>query len=315
MAAEGRENHREGGKVSSRQRERSVATLARNRHRVVTAAELLRLGYSRREIERRIESGRLVPRYRGVYAVGPGSLTDQGELAAAAVFAAPDGVISHRAAAVHSRLVEAMRPGIIDITSLRRIAAPEGIRAHRAQLPRDERMILEGIPLTTTGRTILDCAATATPHQLERMLNEAFVRGLPIRPPLGDLLDRYPGRRGVTAARTALERFEGGPTPTKSPDEVRFLDFLDRHGFPRPHTNVVIETRIGRLEVDCCWPRERLVIEVDALSTHGSRPRMLKDRRHDRALSVAGWRPGRVMDEDLDDEASLAVEIRALLGA
>jgi hypothetical protein len=42
---------------------------------------------------------------------------------------------------------------------------------------------------------------------------------------------------------------------------------------------------------------------------------MLKDRRQDRALTLAGWTPARLMEDDLDDEESLAVEIRGLLGA
>jgi len=301
-------------KVSSRERERGLATLASNRHRVVAGRELVRLGLNQQQIQRRVSDGRLVRRYRGVYSVGPGALTADGERLAAAVFAAPDGVVSHRAAAGHLGLMSS-RGGIIDITSSRRIAAPDGIRAHRSTFPRDERMILRNVPVTSTGRTIVDCAAAAGPREVERMLNEAYVLRLPVRPSLRDLLNRYPGRRGVAAVHAALESFEGGRTPTKSELEDDFLDFLDRHGFPRPLTNVIIRTRIGPLRVDCCWPATRLVIEVDAPSTHGSRPSMLDDRRRDRALTLAGWRPGRVMSEDLDDEAALAVEIHALLAA
>lgn len=316
MDDEGRETHRDGGKVSSRQRDRTLVTLARNRHRVVTAAELLRIGFSRREIDRRVEDGRLFRRYRGVYIVGPGALTAHGEWLAAALFAAPDGVVSHFDAARIQGLVKGGAGGIIDVTSPRRVEAPKGIRAHRSSLPRDERTILHGVPVTTTGRTLFDCAAAgATPRELERMLNEAFVHRLPIRPPLRELLTRYPRRRGVAGIRVALERFEGGRTPTKSGLEERYLGFLDRHGFPRPLTNHVIETHIGRLTVDLCWPARRVVIEIDAPSTHASRPRMLLDRRRDRALVLAGWTPGRLMSEDLDDEASLAGEIRALLAA
>jgi len=42
---------------------------------------------------------------------------------------------------------------------------------------------------------------------------------------------------------------------------------------------------------------------------------MVKDRRRDRALGLAGWRHERLMDFDLDDEPALAREITALLAA
>lgn len=182
-------------------------------------------------------------------------------------------------------------------------------------MPRDERTIFKGIPVTTTGRTILDCATSATPREIERMLIEAFMLGLPVKPALAVLLDRHPRSRGAASVRVALKRFEDGPTPTRNDLEDRFLDFLDRHGLPRPQTNYDIPTHIGTIEVDLCWPAERVVIEVDAPSTHGSRPRMLNDRRRDRALTLAGWTPGRVMEDDLEDEPALAAEIRAFLSA
>jgi len=113
---------------------------------------------------------------------------------------------------------------------------------------------------------------------------------------------------------TASQLFDLG-LPTNSELEERFIAFLDRHGLPRPLTNRRIATTIGTLRVDCLWPAERLVVELDAFGTHGSRPCMVKDRRRDRALGLAGWRHERLMDFDLDDEPALAREITALLAA
>lgn len=147
------------------------------------------------------------------------------------------------------------------------------------------------------------------------MLNAAYMRGLPLKPLPSVLLARYPCSRGVRTLRAALTAFEVGPTPTRSPLEERYLAFLDCHHFPRPLTNHRITTGIGVLTVDLCWPEQRLVIEVDAPSTHGARPSMLNDRRRDRALILAGWTPGRLMEEDLEDEGALAAEITALLAS
>ncbi len=91
------------------------------------------------------------------------------------------------------------------------------------------------------------------------------------------------------------------------------LALVERHGLPRPLVNHRIETDDGTFEVDLVWPDQRVAIEVDAPGSHGSRPRMRRDRRRDRALLRAGWKPGRVMDEDLVDEDALVREITGLL--
>jgi hypothetical protein len=282
---------------------------------VASLDDLRALGLSVDQIKRRVADGRLVRKYRSVYVVGPGALTDRGEWLAAALFAAPDGVISCHDAACLAELVEGgSAAGVIHVTSPRRISAPPRIRVHQCHLALDERTILHGVPTTTTGRTLLDCAALgATPREIERMLNEAYVRGFPIRPSLNEMLDRHPRHRGIAALRAAAEAFDGPATRTDSPLAEAFLAFIDRHGLPRPHCNHDIETPAGTLNVDCVWPEQRVAIELDAVSTHGSRPRMLRDRRRDRALVLAGWRPGRLMEEDLAGEDALLRELTGLL--
>lgn len=312
MGGEGRIS---GGisRISSfRHREMQVAQLARRRHRVVTREQLLALGLTAEQIRHRVATLRLVKVHPGVYAVGPGGLSTDGEWLAATDYGAPDGVLSHGAGAG----LWSLRPwhgGVIDITAPRRIVAPQGLRAHRSRLPRDERTIRRGIPVTTTARTILDCAADLDVRSIERMLNEAHVLGLPLKPRPEVLLARYPHRRGIVAFRAALAAFSVEPSRTRSDLEERFVRFLDRHGFPRPMTNRDIETHIGVLNVDCVWPDERVVVELDAYSTHGTKRSMLRDRRRDRALLIAGYSPGRVMHEDLDHEGALVAEIAALL--
>lgn len=261
-----------------------------------------------------VASRQLVRRYRGVYSVGPGELTLSGRFMAAVAYAGEDAALAGPAAAAHNELAE-WPGGLIDVIAPRRVKPQPGLRLHRCTLPVDERGFWRNIPTTTTGRTTLDCAALSGVRDVENLFNEAFVKGIPLKPHPSVLLTRYPHARGVRTLREALHRFGEGPTPTNSDPEERYLGFLDRHGFPRPHTNHPILTDIGTLTVDCAWPDLRIVIEVDAPSTHGSRPRMRNDRRRDRALRRAGWDPGRIMEEDLDDEDELRREMDALLGA
>ena len=117
---------------------------------------------------------------------------------------------------------------IIDVTAPRRMHRQPGISFHRCEVPRDEATVRHGIPVVCPARAILDLAATVTGRPLERALNEARVLRLPERPSLRELIDRYPGRRGIRAAREALALFEAGPTPTRSELEERFLALIDR---------------------------------------------------------------------------------------
>ncbi len=314
MADEGNRNVASRSVCSPRERNRAVAEIARRRHRLITREQLLAIGFGIQQIRRRGGSGQFVQVHPGVYAVGPGPLGAKGLWLAATLFA-PDGLLSHRPSGALWGMLQLGPSAIVHVTSPKRIRAPAGIVAHRSLVPADERTIRHGIPTTSTGRTIFDYAATASQREIERMLNEAYVLGLPVKPSLSTLLERYPRRRGNATARAALIAFAGGPTLTKSDLEERFLAFLARHGFPRPLTNHPVVTHIGTLSVDFVWPVERLVIEVDAPSTHGSRPAMLRDRRRDRALTLAGWRPARIMENDLEDELGFAREIRCLLAA
>jgi uncharacterized caspase-like protein len=76
-----------------------IAALADLDHGVVDVDRLRAIGASRTQIGRRIKSRRLVPLYRGVYAVGHRRLTKAGAWLAAVRALGPDAVLSHTQAA------------------------------------------------------------------------------------------------------------------------------------------------------------------------------------------------------------------------
>src|SRR4051812_20724757 len=76
-----------------------LAELAARQHAVATTAELLAIGLTRAGIARRVESGRLHPRHRGVYAIGHPRLTKEGIWLAAVKACVPGAALSHQSAA------------------------------------------------------------------------------------------------------------------------------------------------------------------------------------------------------------------------
>ena len=91
-------NFRPRGAGQNHTRARWLAALAKRQHGVVARWQLLKLGFSRHEIDGLITRGHLYLLHRGVYAVGHARLTVKGRWMAAVLAAGPDAVLSHRAA-------------------------------------------------------------------------------------------------------------------------------------------------------------------------------------------------------------------------
>jgi very-short-patch-repair endonuclease len=196
----------------------------------------------------------------------------------------------------------------------RRVAsrARTGLVAHRSQLPADEFEKVDGIPVTSVSRTLLDLAAVLSRWQLEQALNEAEVRQLTSRLSVPDLLARYPRRRGAATLRAVLD--DGGGGITRLELERRFAALVDSYRLPRPRRNAHLAVRGRFYEVDCLWEPQRVVVELDGRAVHGTRRAFETDRERDRILLAEGWRPMRVTWRQLQEEPEAIVsDLRGLL--
>ncbi len=173
----------------------------------------------------------------------------------------------------------------------------------------------EGIIVTTAPRTIFDLAATSSVDRIEHDLRQIEYLRLYDRLSLLDLVERYPGRRGLRRVRLALTRIETLPAGrTRSPLEERFLPFLRRHGLPRPRLNDWIMVGGHRFQLDCHWAGTGQVVELDSWEAHGTRSAFREDRVRDRILRTAGYEVTRISWAQLDDEPeAVASDLRKLL--
>ncbi|MDX6690350.1 MAG: hypothetical protein QOG15_1807 [Solirubrobacteraceae bacterium] len=286
-----------------------MAELARVQHATVARRQLLALGFGRHAIARMLDKGRLHLVHRGVYAVGQARLTRGGRWMAAVLAVGPGAVLSHRSAAA---LWHIARDRSL-LSEVSRAAAGHdrpGIRVHFVHLADDEVTIVDGIPVTTVARTLLDLAADHPRPAVERAMHEAEVLRLADSTPLQALIDRYPRRRGTRTLRAIIYE-RAGDIVTRSEFEDRFIAFLDDHALPRALVNHRIE---GIGECDFAWPDQRVIVELDGYQTHGTRGRFEADRARDRALQVAGWRVIRITWRQLHDRPlELAADLRVLL--
>jgi very-short-patch-repair endonuclease len=284
----------------------AIGALAERQHGVVSRVQLLELGFDRGSITHRLKRGRLRQVHRGVYTMGHRLLTQDGRWMAAVLACGRNAVLSHHSAAAlwgmrHSSRIEVTTPVI---------RQRPGIRVRRANLPPDERTTHRGIPTTTVPRTLLDLSAAVQRHELRGALREAERRRLTDPLSLHDLVARYPRRPGLKAIRALLAETGLGAKIIRSELEERFQDFLVRAGLPLPQTNVVIEG----YEVDCVWPEQRLIVELDGHASHSPTHAFELDRARDRRLEAAGWRVIRITWRQLEQEPDLVeADLRRLL--
>jgi very-short-patch-repair endonuclease len=233
---------------------------------------------------------------------------------AAVLFCGPSAVLSYRSAATLWGL-RGHSSRAIEITSPSKSRSRESIERHFGILPADEITTVSGIPVTTVPRTLLDLAAVLSLDAVERALRESERLRLHDPLSLDDLLVRYPRRRGSRTIRECLRRLrEMPPGATREELEARFLTFLDRAGLPRPHLNAWVMLGRRRYQVDCLWPKQRAIVELDGYATHGTRSAFENDR--DRRLTAVGYRGMHVTWRQLHEiPEEIAHDLRAMLTA
>ncbi len=144
-------------------------------------------------------------------------------------------------------------------------------------------------------------------------MHESEVHRLTDVLPIGTVLERHAGRRGVARLRAAIATLEGGVRMTRSELEDGFLAFIAERDLPRPETNVRVDTPAGPVEVYCLWRRGGLVVELDGRAVHATRRAFHRDPARRRALTVAGFSVVVVTARHIRLEADrLEADLRAL---
>ncbi len=270
----------------SRAVEERIDQAAARQHGVVTNQQLIEAGLSRAAIGRRLQSGRLRSLHRGVYLALRVALPLTREMAA--VLAGGAGATLSRFSAARCwGLLGASDPGperAVDVAVQNRSRRQDGIRMHHVgRLAPNEWTILDGIRVTSPVRTLLDLAPWLDKRQLEAAAARAERNGLVTREQLLGYVARSRGRRGARALRRVLG-VAGGPAPTRSEAEGKFLDLVRGAGLPAAETNV----SVGPYRVDFLWRAAGIAVEVDGFKYHSSHERFEGDRRRDAQLLASG---------------------------
>jgi very-short-patch-repair endonuclease len=283
--------------------------LAAGQHGVLSRAQLLDAGLSGHRIDNLVKRGLLVLLHRGVYQVGPIAQPHAAKMAAV-LAAGGRAVVSGRHGAELWKLpLETAPPPSVELINLGWKSQRAHIQGSRARLLEDDEITtIEGIPVTSAARTLLDLGASASPSELERALAFAERERLVTLDELQALVNRYPRHAG---RRVLAQLLDGASEPalTLSEAEARLLALLRRTHIPPPATNVWVYG----CKVDMYWEEAKLVVEIDGFAFHSTRPAFERDRERTNLLSAHGIRVMRVTWRQIvDGYAAVAMIAQAL---
>jgi very-short-patch-repair endonuclease len=250
--------------------------------------------------------------FRGAYAVGSLRVTQRGRWKAATLSVGPDALIAATDAAALTDLIRRPRGPIDLLVPERRARSQEGIRMHSTRsLHPDDRSEIDGIPVTSLARTLLDLAEVLTPLELQRAYERAEELEILDTTAVAALLARSNGRRGVAAVRSLLSYDPTAAASAESELERLFLDLIRDAGLPEPQVGVLVD---GFL-VDAIWPEANLVVELDGFEFHRDRETFERDRMKAAELRLAGRTVVAFTYRQVtEDEDWVLTTVRRLLG-
>lgn len=211
-------------------------------------------------------------------------------------------VLSHETAAHLHGLPDVTRPRSPDVLVVRgRHAAVGGHRLHTTvRLPACEVEELDGWPVTSGSRAVVDCA----PRRSDDWLQLAIARLLrQRRTTLTAVIDSAALRSGAAATARVVRACAGLPPGidrTESPLEVRGVIALARLGLPTPVLQHRVVLRGDRYRFDAAWPPRRVAAEFDGAAWHDTEIRSGADAIRDGAAGAEGWEVVRFRHADVE---------------
>jgi hypothetical protein len=200
--------------------------------------------------------------------------------------------VSHRSAGVLWGLPDTgptdRRAHVTDPSIARTHSGGRAVR-HAAPLDDDDVVELDGRPVTSLGRTVLDIARSTSFEQAVVTFDHVLHHRLLTEDEIAASLARWPTARGISRARRALE-FADADAESAGESVSRVV--VDRDGLPAPVLQQWFDTDCGAFRVDFWWPRFGIVGEFDGRIKYGTDERVVVDekRREDALRRLHGIR-------------------------
>ncbi len=164
---------------------------------------------------------------------------------------------------------------------------------------------------THLARTMVDLASVLDTVWLRAALDSALRQRKTNLAWIHRALDHHGnGRRGAACLRTLVSDHQREDEVPDSVLESMGIELaLAMKRKPKLHWRILEGARLIA-EVDFAWPEERLCVELDGWTQHGTRAAFVRDRARDRALLRLGWMVLRFTWQDVvADRESVIAEL------
>jgi hypothetical protein len=172
-----------------------------------------------------------------------------------------------------------------------------GLHTYGDRIDEDEITVVNGVPVTTPARTVLDLGCWY-PTMSGVAAVDSLARATEIKTADVELLaQRRPGRRGIARARLAITLFDAG---AQSPKETWLRLILVNAGLPRPQTQIPVSDELGSViaYLDMGWENPKVAVEYDGDQHRSDRSQYNWDIRRLEILQQLGWIVIRVVAGD-----------------
>ena len=301
-------------------RERLLASSARDQRGLFTLAQALASGFSERAIESRATSGMYETIHPGVFGVAGSEATWEREVLAAVLSATGPAAASHRTAAYLLGLTSRKPPVVEVITSRHRRVKRRDFMVHESKdLVVSDILRVDGLPVTSAVRTVVDLGATAAPSFVERCLDTGLRKKLFTAWEVRRFIARVakPGRTGVGTIRPLVEERLTWQGLTESDLEDVFRTLVAQASVRMPDPQHVIHDHggvfVGRF--DFAYPSNMALIELESEQFHMDPASFQRDREKQNRAQLLGWTVYRFTWRQLVDQSDLVVRTLASITA
>jgi predicted transcriptional regulator of viral defense system len=269
-----------------------LARVAAEQRGIVRRADAARAGVTDRDVDRLLEVGLLVGLHPGVYRHAAVAFDETARLLAAVWAAGRSAVASHRSGAWlwELRDVPRWRPELTVPGRTRKAVSRATVHRTDRLEPMDVTAV-DGVPVTTVARTLLDLGGVVDPRVVRQATQDAVIRGLVQPEDLVCVLERLGrrGRRGTAALRSVVEE-ASLDARLESRLEQELLEVLLRCQVPPPVPQFELRCLDGRrVRLDFAWPAERVAVEADGRRWHATTADFERDRARGNSITASGW--------------------------
>ena len=282
--------------------EREWLALAAEQAGAISRAQMRAYGASQSTITRRVADGRLRLVLPATYVVAGAPDTTAQRRWITLLAIGPAAVLSFETAARIHRVstVAANGPTVVTVphSGWQRL---DGIVVHQLSDLRPGHVErIDGMPVTTLDRTVVDLAAVWRRGRLRLAVEDLVAAKRTTDSRIGTCLTSVArrGKPGVRNLATVLDERGPGKAPPASQLERDFLRLVLGSPLAEPVTQYPLPRNDGVTNLaDAAWPEVKLIVEIDGRRWHQRLADMKKDRDRDLKAAAAGWQVVRLLYE------------------